>query len=130
MTELELTLPIYHTFTFKTKKDKKVLIGLNWYRNVHYITNNNVKKEFHKLVNEQYDGQKFNKAHIHYKVYVRTRNTDGHNIRSIIEKYVLDGLVHLEAIVDDSLDYVVSSSSEFHLDKDNPRIEVTVEEKT
>ena len=100
---MKIVLPIHYSFKFKTKKDKRVLVGLNWYRNVHYLGNNKVKSHFHKLVEEQYNGEKFNCVKVHYKVYVGRQNTDGHNVRSILEKYVLDALVECGALVDDSL---------------------------
>ena len=124
---MKISLPIYHIFEYKTKKDKKQLIGLNWYRNVHYITNNKVKEHYHKLVKEQYNGEKYESIKVHYKVYVKNKRTDGHNVRSILEKYVLDALVECGAIVDDSLEYVKQTSSEFLLDKENPRIEVELQ---
>jgi hypothetical protein len=36
---LKLILPIYYT-----NKNKTFLVNLNWYRNVHFIENNQVKK--------------------------------------------------------------------------------------
>ena len=36
---IEIVVPIY----YKQSKKKTVLVGLNWYRNVHYNTNNNAK---------------------------------------------------------------------------------------
>ena len=35
-----IELPIYYTFTKKTKKDNKVLVGMNWYRNAHFRNSN------------------------------------------------------------------------------------------
>lgn len=128
MSSLKITLPIYYEIEYKTKKNKTVLIGLNWYRNVFFHTNNKVKEHYHNLVKEQLNGESYNKVKVHYKVYLKRRNTDGHNIRSIVEKYALDGLVENKVIVDDSLDYVIGTTSEFFLDKDNPRMEITIEE--
>jgi len=45
-------------------------------------------------------------------------------------KVNLLALVACGAIVDDSLDYVVSTSSEFYLDKQDPRIEIFIKEIT
>jgi len=123
---MKIVLPVHYTFEYKTKKNKKVLVGLNWYRNVHYISNNKVKTHFHNLVKQQYNGQKFDKVKVHYKVFVGRMNTDGHNVRSILEKYVLDALVSCGAIVDDSLRYVKGTSSDFYLDSEKPRIEIEV----
>ncbi len=57
--------------------------------------------------------------------------TDGHNIRSVIEKFFLDGLVECGAIKDDSTPkFVVGDyGTSYYMDKDNPRIEITIEEQ-
>ena len=125
---MKLTLPIHYKQEFKTKKPKNWLVGLNAYRNWHYFLSNNIKHHYHSLVEKQYNGEKFDKVHVSYKVFVGRKNTDGHNVRSILEKYVLDALVACGAIVDDSLDYVLSTSSEFYLDSKNPRIEIEITE--
>mgnify|MGYP003587485021 CR=1 FL=1 len=50
MKMISLELPIYYTFTKKTKKDNKVLVGMNWYRNAHFRSSNQVKQHYHKLI--------------------------------------------------------------------------------
>ena len=125
---MKLTLPIHYKQEFKTKKPKNWLVGLNAYRNWHFFLSNDIKKHYYELVKNQYNGEKFKKVHVDYKVFVGRKNCDGHNVRSILEKLALDALVACGAIVDDSLDYVISTSSEFYLDSKNPRIEITVKE--
>lgn len=120
----KFTLPIYYTQKFKTKKDKTFLVGLNWYRNAHYMLNNKVKKHYHDLVSEQSGGEKFDKIVVKFKIYAKRRGTDGHNIRSIVEKYFLDGLVENGIIPDDNIDHVLGTASVFYVDKDNPRCEI------
>ena len=124
-----VTLPIYYTQKFKTKKPKTVLVGLNWYRNAHFLLNNKVKHEYHDIVSKLLSGVKFGKIRLLYKVYAGRNGTDGHNIRSIVEKYFLDGLVSCGAIVDDNIQYVLGDTSEYYIDKDNPRMEVTIIEE-
>lgn len=120
----KFVLPIYYTQKFKTKKDKTFLVGLNWYRNAHYMINNKVKKYYHELVEEQSDGKSFDRIVVKYRIYAKRNGTDGHNIRSIIEKYFLDGLVECGIIEDDDTEHVLGSASEFYIDKDNPRCEI------
>jgi hypothetical protein len=43
---INLILPIY----FGTRK--KYMIGMNWYSTSHYRARNNVKQEFHKMVDK------------------------------------------------------------------------------
>lgn len=128
---MKIKVPIYYTQTFKTKKDKKFLVGLNWFRNAHYLINNTVKKHYHDLVIDQilrnYHKQSFEgKIHVHYDVYVKTHNTDGPNVRSVIEKYVLDGLVKAGVIEDDNVKILVADSSCYYIDKEDPRVEITL----
>jgi len=121
---VKLILPIYYTIVKKTKANKTFLVNMNWYRNAHFQVLNKVKIYYHQLIKEQYDGNTFNKVSVHYKIYAKRRGTDGGNIRSIIEKFALDGLVEVGALPDDSIDYVSEDRSEYFYDKDNPRAEV------
>lgn len=121
-----ITLPIYYTQTFRTKKSKTFLVGMNWLRNAHYLVSNKVKKDYHEIVAKQLKSLTFKKIRLEYRVYVSRRNTDGHNIRAVIEKFFLDGLVECGAIKDDSIDYVIGDTSEYFLDKENPRIEIDI----
>jgi hypothetical protein len=125
---VKIELPIHYTLDFKSKKSKKFLVGLNWYRNAHYRLNNVVKQHYHDLVKEKIGSNKFKKVRIEYNVYVARGGTDGPNVRSVIEKYFLDGLVESGAIKDDSIEYVLGDSSNYYLDRDNPRIEIIITE--
>lgn len=123
----KIVLPIHYTQTFRTKKDKTFLVGMNWYRNAHFLVTNKVKSDYHNMVAKQLKSLTFKKIRLEYRVYVSRKNTDGHNIRSVIEKFFLDGLVECGAIKDDSIDYVVGDTSLYFLDKENPRIEILIE---
>jgi len=123
---LKITVPIYYVKVRKRKKNKNILVGLNWYRNAHYIESNEVKSHYHYLIAEQCGKEKFDKITLHYIVYLKNRRTDGQNIRSIIEKFVLDGLVKAGVIKDDSVDYISYDSTEYHIDKNNPRVEIII----
>lgn len=124
-----ITLPIHYTQTFKSKKPKNILVGMNWYRNAHYLVSNKVKSHYHQLVWDRLPKKKYNKISLIYNVYVGRRNTDGHNIRSVVEKFFLDALVEGGYIKDDSIDYVVGDVSAFGIDKENPRIEISIVEQ-
>lgn len=124
---IKFILPIYYEIEYKTKKNKIFLVGLNWYRNAQFFLNNKVKQHYKELVSEQYNGEKYDSVEIIYKVYQKRSNTDGHNIRSILEKYALDALVDCGMIVDDSTPrYVRKDSTEYYIDNDNPRIEIEI----
>lgn len=102
---------------------------MNWYRNAHYLVSNKVKSHYHELVEEQIRSEKFKKIKLEYRVYVGRRNTDGHNIRAVIEKFFLDGMVEGGHLPDDSIDYVIGDSSFYFIDKENPRIEINIIEQ-
>lgn len=105
------------------------MVGLNWYRNAHYLTSNRVKHHYHELVAEQLKDFKFTKIKLLYKVYAARNGTDGHNIRAVIEKFFMDGLVEAGAIADDDISHVLGDTSEYYIDKDNPRIDIEIIEQ-
>ena len=127
------TLPIYYTIEKKTKKNKTVLVGMNFFRNAHYHIKNKLKQHYHKLVSEQLESfsedKKIEQFKTHYKLYYKVSNCDMTNISSLIEKFVLDGLKEFGLIIDDNVKYHISSKVEvIEQDKKNPRIEIIVEE--
>jgi len=124
---IEVVVPIY----YKQSKKKTVLVGLNWYRNVHYNTNNNAKIFYSGIVNDFIDGKPIleGKIHVHYKIFLKRKGSDGGNVRSVIEKYVLDAVKQAKYIKDDTADIIVSDSSEYFYDKEYPRAEITFTKK-
>jgi len=127
---LIITLPIYYTQYFKTKPSKNILVGLNWYRNAHHFLSNTIKHHYHDLISKEVKGIKFDKIKLKYKIYISRNGTDGHNIRSIMEKFFLDGLVENKVIEDDSTPKYVAGDygTEYFLDKENPRMEIEIYE--
>lgn len=125
---MKITLPIYYEQEFKTKKNKTFLVGLNWYRNAHHMISNKVKHWYHNEVKKQINGEKFDKVRVHYNVYAQRNGTDGPNIRSVLEKFVLDGLVVNGVIKDDNIGILIGDSSDYFIDQENPRIEIIINE--
>ena len=121
-----IVLPIYYEQQFKTKPSRRFLVGLNWYRNAHHMLTNLVKRHYHELTAIAMGENKFNRIRVTYRVYAGRSGTDGHNIRAIIEKYFMDGLVNCGAIPDDSVEYVLGDASEYYIDRENPRIEIDI----
>jgi len=125
---INLTFPIYYTQEFKTKPSKTFLVGLNWYRNAHHMLSNKVKAHYHELVKKQIGDTVITTGiRLHYKVYAQRNGTDGHNIRAVMEKFICDGLVESGVIKDDSIEYLKGDSSEYFIDKLNPRIDIYIE---
>lgn len=130
---MTVILPIYYTQEFKTKPNKTSLVGMNLYRNAHYFLQNNMKKHFQDLVIEQLPPvvevvQQFT---VTYKLYYKSPVCDASNIVALIEKFYLDAIKEHGLIIDDNVNYHISSSWQVVAqDKTNPRIEVTIKELT
>ena len=128
---VRLSFPIYYTIERKTGKNKTFLVGFNWARNCHHFTLNKVKHHYHDLVLKSKLEQNIvvnsKRIKVHYKIYTK-RTTDGGNIRSIIEKFVLDGLVEHGIIKDDNVTIVIGDSAEYYAVKENFRAEIYIEE--
>ena len=129
MKYIKITLPIYYTIEKKRKKNQTILVGLNWYRNCHFIVSNNVKKYYHELIRQIGIYEKFNKIKVHYVLYPKRKNQDCMNIISVIDKFILDGFQHYGIIENDNSSFYIGGSWRVDkIDKLNPRIEVYIEE--
>ena len=66
-----------------------------------------------------------------YRFYEENKKRDKDNVSGIAHKFVQDALVESGILKDDGWDYVVGFSDEFYIDRENPRIEITlIEERT
>lgn len=125
---ITIELPIYWTQHFKTKQDKTVLVGMNWYRNAFYRLQNSMKKDFHSLVQKQLNNAVIDDQYrLHLSLYYKNASCDGANIIALIEKFTLDALQDAGVVVNDNVKYHVGSTWEIiEQDKDNPRCIVTI----
>ena len=126
-----LELPIYYTFERKTKKDNKILVGMNWYRNAHYRNSNLVKQHYHKLIHSKVtQSQKLkDKYMVSYMLYPSNANCDLMNVVSVIDKFLNDALQDSGIVVNDNIKFykhMIATIKE--IDKINPRIEIIIEE--
>lgn len=123
---ISLTLPIY----FGVKK--KYLMSLNWLQAVHYKARHKVKQEFHEKIGKLCDNNKIvfkNNIKTHYRLYYKNKLCDAPNVVAVIDKFLLDALQEHNIIVQDNVQYYIASSWEvIAQDRDNPRIEVIIEE--
>lgn len=139
-------MPIYYkNYMPRARKDK--LLGLNWYTQASNTFSKNgktttgvagVKKVIHQLIIDNKDAilaecPDWNPVHtdygfhVAYKVYAKRLGSDGHNIRSCMEKMILDGVEEAGLIDNDK--YVYTTESEFYLERENPRIELEITHK-
>ena len=126
-----IELPIYYTFTKKTKKDNKVLVGMNWYRNAHFRSSNQVKQHYHKLIYSKVtQSQKLkDKYMVSYSLYPSNSKCDLMNVVSVIDKFLNDALQDSGVIVNDNIKYykhMIATVEE--VDRYNPRIEIKITE--
>lgn len=126
---MNLTLPIYYDIFYKTKPAKRILVGMNWYRNAHYIMQNKVKNHYHVLIKEQLTDAKFKKPLLTYVLYYKNASCDMMNIISCCDKFLMDALQNNGVIENDNVKYYRSClACVAEQDKKNPRIEVCVKE--
>lgn len=65
---------------------------------------------------------------INYTFYEPNKKRDLDNISSFFHKIFQDGLVFCEVIKNDNWNYIIGFSDLFKIDKENPRIEITLAE--
>ena len=124
---MKIISPLYIDLPRKTKKDKRVYLNLNTYRNLHYIVSNQAKKMYLETIREQVDGKVIQTPiEITYRVYKQSkRRLDKMNVVSIVSKYLLDALTELGCWEDDNDDFVKTETIlPTELDRDNPRVEI------
>ena len=121
---IKLELPIYYSYG-----DKTVLVNLNWSRNAHYHILNKAKKHYHKLVADRL--KEFEPIAGQYRVsyvyYYKNKASDGGNVAAQIEKYILDALQEMGLVENDNVTFHIGSRWDIGgLDKENPRMEITI----
>lgn len=126
---IKITSPLFVDLPRKTKKDKRVYININTYRNLHYLVNNQVKKAYLESIKQQLVNVIIpTPVNISYKVFKPSkRKLDKMNVVSITSKYLLDAVTELGCWIDDNDDYVKTETilpTEY--DKNNGRVEVII----
>lgn len=66
---------------------------------------------------------------IHYHYYEENRKRDIGNIHAPAQKFVEDALQDCGVIANDNQKYVVGFTASFDIDKQNPRVEIELEER-
>lgn len=93
-------LPMSVLLPRKRTANKKVMLNLNYYRNMHYQINNDIKKYFKP---DSLSAFRAEVIEISYTVYKTTkRKYDTMNIISIVDKFFLDWLVENNYLPDDT----------------------------
>jgi Holliday junction resolvase RusA-like endonuclease len=128
-TEVLIISPLYIDLPRVKTKDKRIYLNLNTYRNLHYITNNNVKKAYLEAIREQIEGLVIETpVNITYRVLKPSkRRLDKMNVVAVVSKYLLDALTELGFWEDDNDDFVKKEVlMPTVYDKDNGRVEIII----
>lgn len=112
-------------------KKKRFILNLNNYRNASYFLLNAAKKNYKQAVLPQLKQlPHFNKIKLIYVFYPNSRRRyDISNVCSIVDKFFSDALVESGHLDDDNYNYLPDVLYCFgSIDKDNPRVEILIEE--
>ena len=127
--ELVLECPTFVVLPMKTKKDKKIYINLNTYRNLHYLVESKAKKLFKEIMRPQLEGIEIQTpVEVIYKVYkASNRKLDKQNVISITSKYLMDAITEFGCWEDDddtNIKKEILLPTE--VDKKHPRVVVEI----
>lgn len=126
-----VSLPAYHTLeATKKRKERKILVSSNWYRNAHYFDKNKVKQYYNELARlkllkldiEPLKGMYTTRMVYYYK----NSSSDGSNVTSMMEKFFLDTLQEYGYVEQDSVLFHNSDGFRCVRDSKNPRVEIEV----
>jgi len=124
-----VTVDLYVMLPRKTKKDKKVIINLNNYRNWHHFISNEIKKKYKEGIKDQLEGEVFDTPLSLEFVYFKgsKRISDRANVLSIHEKFFCDAMTELGCIPDDNDEFIKQTLYKSGgIDRENPRVEVYI----
>lgn len=128
-TEVLIISPLYIELPRVKTKAKRVYLNLNSYRNLHYITNNNVKKAYLEAIREQVKGIVIQTpVSITYRVIKPSkRRLDKMNVIAVVSKYLLDALTEVGFWEDDNDEFVKEETIKPTVyDKGNGRVEIII----
>lgn len=137
MKQFKVISPLYVDLERKTKKDKRVRLNLNIYRNLHQMVEGQVKKKYQNEISKQFPDVKYGKIEIEFTMFKKLYNKNGtvkktiidkSNVYSIVIKYLLDALVK-EGIIKDDNDLIVKKETIMptqYVDNDYERAEIII----
>lgn len=139
MKSFKIVSPLLVIIPRKTKKDLKVRLNLNVYRNQHYMVENQTKKAYQELIAKQFpEGVKYEQIEVEFTMFKKLYNKNGtvkktiidkSNVYSVIIKYLLDALVENKIIEDDNDLFVkkeIINSTEYIEDESEERAEIII----
>lgn len=127
MKPITLDIPIF--LEMGKKKPTRFSLNLNFYRNAHFHTLNNLKILFGEVIQIKLKPlPKMIRVNLTYTLFFGSkRSVDLSNICSIVDKFFCDTLVDNGKLPDDNSDIISEINYRWGgIDKENPRIEVTL----
>jgi hypothetical protein len=127
---LHIEVPCYYTQTFKTKKSKTFLVGMNWLRIAHHYIQNQVKQDYSDLITPKLAASGFKikgKYEVAYVYYYKNKSSDLLNVGALMSKYFLDAAQKAGIVTEDNVQYCTKEA--FYVgtqDKENPRVEIYI----
>lgn len=126
---MKFTVPL----RVKVSKNKDFILNINNYRNAHHRVLSTAKRNFTDIVlNLDLPRVNYTRIKVHYYIYPHSKRLyDGNNVVSIIDKFLMDGLIKRGIIRDDNIRYVECPTwTPMPPDRNNPRCEVVIEDKS
>lgn len=123
--------PLHVFLPRKTKEDVKWILNQNKYRNTHYQVLNQAKKIYAEdVANQLAKLPEMEMVHLTLTVFPSTKRLcDLDNIASVHLKFFLDALTEAGKLPDDNYQHVPYYAVRIgSIDKDNPRVEILIEE--
>lgn len=108
-------------------------LNMNQYRNAHHMTLNKAKVMFKELVSPLVSALPvMERVKLTYTVFPKTAQLfDIGNVCCVVDKFFSDALVELGRLPDDNYRYLAQIDYRFGaIDRENPRVEVTIEDHT
>ena len=128
---LKFISPVAIIIPRKTKKDRRISLNLNVYRNLNHFINNQTKTIYNNQMESQLRGIVLTSPiQITFRYYKGTkRRSDKANTLSIVEKFFCDALVHFACIKDDNDEFIKDTHYLSTIyDKNNARVEIEIQE--
>ena len=128
---MKVSLPVYIDVPKKTKKDQRVYLNLNVYRNLNSFLNGQTKTLFGERVGWLFRGKKFRTPlRMIFTYYSGSKmKKDLSNVCIVVDKFICDVLVKEGCIEDDSIAEIPEVDYRYGgLDPGNARVDLEIVE--